>query len=119
MIYQDILESLILSRDGYRAAVLLDKEGETVVSAQKDGDPHAHQILGAYQGIYLRDLARAFSRCALGEVRSFSIDLPDSRVFTETLADGYYVVLMAEPAVPAGVARQSLARAARDLREAL
>lgn len=119
MIYQDILESLILSRGEFRAAVLLDKEGETVVSAQKDADAHVHRVLAAYQGIYLRDLARALGRCALGEIRSFSIDLPDSRVFTETLADGYYVVLMAERSAPAGVARERLARAARDLREAL
>ena len=119
MIYQDILESLILSRREFRAAVLLDKEGETVVSAQKDDDAHAHRILGAYQGIYLRALTRSLGRCSLGEVRSFFIDLPDSRVFTETLADGYYVVLMAERGAPAGVARERLARASRDLREAL
>lgn len=119
MIYQQILESLIRSRDGFQAAVLLDKEGETVVAASRDADLHTHRVLGAYQGIYLRDLARAFGRCSLGEVRFFSIELPDSRVFTETLSDGYYVVLVAGPTEPAGLARRKLARAARDLREVL
>ena len=119
MIYQEILDSLLLSRREFHAAVLLDKEGETVVVAEKEGDPHNHRVLGAYQGIYLRDLARAFTRCSLGDVLFFSIDLPDSRVYTETLTDGYYVVLVAEPDVPAGLAREKLARAARDLREAL
>jgi predicted regulator of Ras-like GTPase activity (Roadblock/LC7/MglB family) len=119
MIYQSILESLVSSRGGFHAAVLLDKEGETVVSAHKNGDAHSHRVLGAYQGIYLRELARALSRCSLGDVRYFSIELPDSRIFTETLEDGYYVVLVAELSEPAGIARRRLARAARDLREAL
>ena len=119
MIYQKILDALIASLAGLLAAVLLDGEGETVVASHRAGDEHSHRVLGAYQGIYLRDLARAFTRCGLGAVRVFSLDLGDTRVHTEALQDGYYVVLLTDDSVAPAIARRQLARASSDLRENL
>ena len=116
MILQQILEALLSALDGLFAAVLLDNEGESVVAAHRDGDDHSHRVIGAYQGIYLRDLSRAFARCGLGEIRSFTIQFGDSCVFTESLQDGYYVVLLASGAVPQSLARRELALAAQELR---
>jgi predicted regulator of Ras-like GTPase activity (Roadblock/LC7/MglB family) len=116
VIFQKILDALLASLEGLHAAVLLDNEGETVVASQRNGDDHSHRVLGAYQGIYLRDLARAFVRCGLGDVRSFTIDFDGSRVLTEALQDGYYVVLLASDAVSRSLARRQLARAADELR---
>jgi predicted regulator of Ras-like GTPase activity (Roadblock/LC7/MglB family) len=116
LIFQRILDALLASLEGLRAAVLLDNEGETVVASHRDGDDHSHRVIGAYQGIYLRDLARAFAHCGLGEIRSFTIEFSDSRVFTESLQDGYYVVLLASDAVPPSLARRQLGRAAEELR---
>ncbi len=116
MILQKILEALVAALEGLYAAVLLDNEGEAVVAARRDGDDHAHRVIGAYQGIYLRDLGRAFARCGLGEIRSFTIQFGDSCVFTESLQDGYYVVLLASDAVPQSLARRELGRAAEQLR---
>ncbi len=116
MIFQKILDALVASLEGLLAAVLLDNEGETVVASHRDGDAHSHRVIGAYQGIYLRDLARAFARCGLGEIREFTIDFDGSRVFTEALQDGYYVVLLTSDAVPRSLARRQLTRAADELR---
>ncbi|MGH9440798.1 MAG: roadblock/LC7 domain-containing protein [Thermoanaerobaculia bacterium] len=116
MILQNILDSLVSSLEGLDAAVLLDNEGEAVVAAHRKGDDHTHRVVGAYQGIYLRDLARAFTRCGLGEIRSFTIEFGNSCVFTEALQDGYYVVLLANNAVTQSLARRRLDLAARELR---
>jgi hypothetical protein len=96
MIYQQILDRLIASLAGLLAAVLLDSEGETVVAAHRAGDEHSHRVLGAYQGIHLRDLARASERSGLGAVQRFSLDFGNMRVHTEALIDGYYVVLLTD-----------------------
>jgi predicted regulator of Ras-like GTPase activity (Roadblock/LC7/MglB family) len=119
MIFQKILDALLACLEGFQAAVLLDSEGETVVASHRAGDQHSHRVIGAYQGIYLRDLARAFARCGLGEIDQFMLDLGESRIFTETLRDGYYVVLLAGEDVPHGLARRHLSRAAVELRAAL
>jgi hypothetical protein len=115
--YQQILESLVGAREGFRAAVLLDPDGETVVSAGREGDPHSHKVLGAYQGIYLRDLARALTHCGLGLVEFFSFHTPEFHVFTESLVEGYYLVLLAAESVAPGIARKDLSGAAARLRE--
>ncbi len=119
MIYQQILDALIASLSGLLATVLLDSEGETVVAAHRIGDEHSHRVLGAYQGIYLRDLARALARCGLGAVRVFSLDFGAMRVHTEALQDGYYIVLLTDDSVAPALARRELARASSDLRENL
>jgi hypothetical protein len=119
VIYQQILDALIASLSGLLAAVLLDSEGETVVAAHRTGDEHSHRVLGAYQGIYLRDLARALARCGLGAVRVFSLDFGAMRVHTEALQDGYYVVLLTDDSVAPALARRQLSRASSDLRENL
>ena len=116
MIYQQILDALIASLAGLLAAVLLDSEGETVVAAHRTGDDHSHRVLGAYQGIYLRDLTRAVSRCGLGTVETFSVDFGATRVHTEALQDGYYVVLLTDDSVAPALARRRLSRASADLR---
>jgi hypothetical protein len=116
MIYQQILDALIASLTGLLAAVLLDSEGETVVAAHRAGDEHSHRVLGAYQGIHLRDLARASERSGLGAVRRFSLDFGNMRVHTEALIDGYYVVLLTDDTVAPTLARVELARASADLR---
>ena len=119
MIYQQILDTLVASLSGLLAAVLLDGEGETVVAAHRAGDEHSHRVLGAYQGIYLRDLVRAAARCGLGGIREFSLDFGKTRVHTEALQDGYYVVLLTDDSVSPALARRRLARASTELRENL
>jgi predicted regulator of Ras-like GTPase activity (Roadblock/LC7/MglB family) len=116
LIFQRILDALLASLNGLRAAVLLDNEGETVVASHREGDDHSHRVVGAYQGIYLRDLARAFARSGLGEIRNFMIEFDGSRVFTESLQDGYYVVLLTGNDVPPSLARRRLGIAADELR---
>ena len=119
MIYQKVLDALVRSRAGLNAALLLDREGETVVAVARSGDPEVHRVLGAYHGIFLRDLARAFGRCALGNIEFFSLDWGMARISTVTLADGFFLMLVAEASVPAGILHHDLARAASDLRDAL
>jgi predicted regulator of Ras-like GTPase activity (Roadblock/LC7/MglB family) len=119
MIFQAILESLLQRGGAFRAAVLLDHEGETVVAAHRAGDDHDHRVVGAYQGIFLRDLSRAYSRCGLGPVDFFAMDRGPERIFTKSLIDGYYVVLLADRSVPVGLARHALESAAGELREQL
>ena len=119
MIYQQILDALVTSLSGVLAAVLLDGEGETVAASHRAGDDHSHRVLGAYQGIYLRDLVRAAARCGLGAIRQFSLDFGSTRVHTEALQDGYYVVVLTDDSVSPAIARRRLARASLELRENL
>jgi len=119
VIYQQILDTLVASLSGLLAAVLLDGEGETVVAAHRAGDDHSHRVLGAYQGIYLRDLVRAAARCGLGAIRQFSFDFGEMRVHTEALQDGYYIVVLTDDSVSPAVARRRLALASIELRENL
>lgn len=115
MIYQQILDALIALRRGFLAAVLLDSEGETVVASRRYGESHDHQVLGAYQGIYLRDLARAFRRCGLGSVERFFTSYPQTRVFTEPLVGGYYLVLLTDRSLPAGLTWHDIGKTATQL----
>jgi len=115
MIYQKILDLLLALHPEFEAAILLDHEGETVVASHRRGDRENHRVLGAYQGIYLRDLSRAFARCGLSDVAAFTMDAGESRIFTRLLKDGYYLVLLAGRDVPAGLARHHLDRTASDL----
>jgi predicted regulator of Ras-like GTPase activity (Roadblock/LC7/MglB family) len=119
VILQRILEALLDRSPAFRAAVLLDYEGETVVAAARSGNDHDYRVLGAYQGIFLRDLLRAFARCDLGAVRSFWMEQGGMRVLTETLSDGYYVILAVNDAVPLGLAAFRVANAAEELRALL
>jgi hypothetical protein len=115
MIYQKIVDLLLGFNAEFEAAILLDHEGETVVAAHRRGDSENHRVLGAYQGIYLRDLSRAFERCGLSDISAFTMDAGESRIFTRLVKDGYYLVLLASREVPAGIARHHLDRTASDL----
>lgn len=119
MILQRILDALIESSPAFLAAVLLDYEGETVVAAARSGNDHDYRVLGAYQGIYLRDLLRAFARCEMGAVRSFWMEQDGARVLTHTLSDGYYIVLVTETTIPVGLAGDRVANAGEELRALL
>jgi predicted regulator of Ras-like GTPase activity (Roadblock/LC7/MglB family) len=119
MPYLSILERLLAETDRALAAVLLDREGETIVGCGYEVSEETQHVIGAYQGIFLNNVARHCRRFALGEVEEVWLDSRTMRVLTAPVHDGYYlvVVLSRDSAMP--LARRSVARAVDELRKEL
>jgi predicted regulator of Ras-like GTPase activity (Roadblock/LC7/MglB family) len=91
MPYQKILDELLRSLPGAKAAVLLDSQGELVIEAG-DKDPH-HRLVGAYQGITLSQARRISRRYPVGEVASLASRYTLGQIAVRSLKDGYYLIL--------------------------
>lgn len=108
MPYQALLEGLVRSVPGARAALLLDAEGEVVVEAGARG--YRARLIGAYQGIALSTARRTAERYLNGQVECLLCRYAEASVILRPLRDGYYVVLDMEPHANTGL---GLHRAAR------
>lgn len=91
MPYRAVLEDLVRSVRGVRAALMLDPEGEVVLEAGERAD--RHRLIGAYQGLALAAARRTFERYAAGRVQYVLCRYDGGRVILRPLLDGYYLVL--------------------------
>ncbi len=113
---QYILANLLANTEAAVGAILLDDTGETVDLACSEVAPADLQIVGAYLGIYLRQMSATLSEGSLGRPRLVHIERDGMHLHLTTLPDGYFLALLQRTPAVVGAARAGLARAADELR---
>ena len=110
MPYRRILENLRARVPGARAALLLDSQGELVVSAGELGEKE--RLVGAYAGITLGLALRGAERHDAGRLDHLVWRHQGGSVVICPLKDGYYLTVFLGPdaIVAAGVQRTKEAR---------
>lgn len=91
MPYGKLLQSLVGSVHGARAALLLDRVGEVVLEAGERAD--RHRLIAAYQGIVLATARRALTRLSAGDLHYMHWRYEAGHVIARPLKDGYYLVI--------------------------
>jgi hypothetical protein len=95
MPFNYLLTNLLVDVPEALGAIFLDDEGETVDYVTRHGEPFDLKVEGAYQGIFIRQLATVFAGAAIGDIESFMVEGRELATLTHLLPDGYYVVLVA------------------------
>ena len=117
MPYQALLDDLVGSVAGARAALLLDGTGEVVIEAgERD---YRQRLIGAYQGIVLSHARRAVQRCHTGEVVFVIARYEGGAIVLRPLKDDYYLVLCLEREANVALAVLSSAETERRVNAAL
>jgi hypothetical protein len=119
MAFHYILGNLLANNDRAAGALFLDGSGETVDYACAAFSPYEMRVLGAYLGIYLRQLERFLSGKDMGSPRLVHIEKEAAHIYAIPLPDGYCLALVQHQPGLVGHARQSLTEAAEQLRREL
>jgi hypothetical protein len=112
MPFNYLLTNLLVDVPEAIGAIFLDDEGETVDYVTRHGEPFDLKVEGAYQGIFLRQLAGSLAAVAINGLESFAVVGSELATLTHLLPDGYYVVLVARNPVARGRAQHHLRRTA-------
>lgn len=115
MPFQYVLANLLADQPDAVGVLFLDDTGETVDFACAEDSPYEMQILGAYLGIYLRQVGKIVSSADLGTVRWLHIERRRRHLHVAVLPDGYYLVLVQRQPARIATAREGLRRAAIEL----
>ena len=91
MPYRMLLESLVGSVHGARAAMLLDPVGEVVLEAGERAD--RHRLIAAYQGIALTTAQRSLARLEAGGLHYMLGRYEAGHVIVRPLKDDYFLVV--------------------------
>jgi predicted regulator of Ras-like GTPase activity (Roadblock/LC7/MglB family) len=83
-----------LEGPGAIGAAFLDPQGQTIAQA---GAADAMEVLGAYQSVWLSEMARASRRAGIGELAELCLEFRDRRVVSAGVKDGYFVLVLLEP----------------------
>ena len=107
MPFQYVLANLLAKNDDAVGVLFLDDTGETVDLACAEFSPYQMRVVGAYVGIYLRQLRRFLEPAVFGSLGTVHIESADLHVFAVPLEDGYYLVLaQRSPTLSARTRRQ-------------
>ncbi|MGD2116048.1 MAG: hypothetical protein PVG07_13400 [Acidobacteriota bacterium] len=115
MPYQYILANLLAKAEGSVGVLFLDDSGETVDLACSDYTPYQMRVLGAYLGIYMRQLRKVTEGNSLGTLELIHIEKESLHVYAAPLPDGYYLVLVQPQPALAAKAEKALYEAAEEL----
>lgn len=120
MVYQDVLANLLANNDHALGALFLDGTGETVDFACGNGfNAYELRVIGAYLGIYLRQLEKVLANNDLGEPRMIHIEKTSLHVYVVPLLDGYHVALVQRHPALVAHARETLNVAVEQLKREL
>ena len=117
--YQYVLANLLANNDDALGVLFLDGSGETVDLACSDLSPYEMRVIGAYLGIYLRQLEKISRQNDLGEMRLVHIEKSAVHIYAVPLPDGYYLALVQRQPALVARARATLESAVEQLRTAL
>jgi len=115
MVFQYVLANLLANNDHALGALFLDGTGETVDLACADFSPYEMRVIGAYLGIYLRQLEKVLANNELGEARMIHIEKRTLHIYVVPLPDGYHLALVQRHPALVGRARDSLNEAVAQL----
>lgn len=113
MPFQYILADLLAQNDGAVGALFLDDAGETIDYACTEANPMDMRLLGAYVGIYLRQLRRFLEPGVFGVLGTVHIESSELHVFAVPLDDGYYLVVAQRSPTLSARTRRQVDRAAK------
>jgi len=119
MAYQYILANLLAKADDAVGVLFLDDSGETVDLACSEFTPYQMRVLGAYLGIYMRQLRKVTEGNNLGVPELIHIEKEALHVYAAPLPDGYYLVLVQRQPALVATAQRALTDAARELTRSL
>ena len=115
MPFQYVLANLLADHPDAVGVLFLDDTGETVDFACAEASPYEMQLLGAYLGIYLRQVGNIVQDADLGTIRWIHIERRNRHLHVTVLPDGYYLVLVQQQPARVATARESLRKAAAEL----
>ena len=114
MAVEYILANLLA--ETHAAGVLfLDGSGETVDVVCSEFTPYEMRVLGAYLGIYLKQVGNALGEWSMGSPRLINVEKDRLHIYALMLPDGYYLVLVQRRPALVGKARLQLDKAAGEL----
>lgn len=120
MVFQYVLANLLANNDHALGALFLDGSGETVdLACGTDFTPYEMRVIGAYLGIYLRQLERVLANNDLGEARMIHIEKKSLHIYVVPLPDGYHLALVQRHPALVARARESLNEAVEQLKREL
>jgi len=113
--FQYVLANLLANNNDALGALFLDDNGETVDLACSGYSPYQMRVVGAYLGIYLRQIEKLLTGNDLGASQLVHIEKRDVHIYAMPLPDGYYLVLVQRRPALVGRARITMADAADQL----
>jgi predicted regulator of Ras-like GTPase activity (Roadblock/LC7/MglB family) len=113
--FQYVLANLLANNDQALGALFLDDNGETVDLACAGYTPYQMRVVGAYLGIYLRQIEKVLIGNEVGEPRLVHIEKKAVHIYAMPLPDGYYLVLVQRLPALVGRARTTMVEAAAQL----
>jgi hypothetical protein len=119
MPYQYILANLLAQVEGAVGVLFLDDSGETVDLSCSEHTPYQMRVLGAYLGIYMRQLEKVLEGNRMGGPRMIHVHKDALHIFAHALPEGYYLVLVQRQPAVVATAQRALAGAARELERSL
>ena len=119
MPYQYVLANLLANNEEALGVLFLDPGGETVDLACADLSHYEMRVIGAYLGIYLRQLDRLLRQNDLGNLQLVHIEKSAVHIYAMPLPDGYFVALVQRQPALVARARTTLEVAVGQLRAAL
>ena len=112
MPFNYLLTNLLVDIPHALGAIFVDPEGEAVEWVTRHGDPFDLKVEGAYHGIFKRQLENLGSTSELGKIGAYIVEGSRLVTLTQTLPDGYYVVLIVDRSGSRAEALHRLRRAA-------
>ena len=120
MVFQYVLANLLAHNDHALGALFLDGTGETVdLACGTDFSPYEMRVIGAYLGIYLRQLERLLASNDLGEARMIHIEKKALHIYVVPLPEGYHLALVQGHPAMVAHAKETMALAVEQLRQEL
>ena len=120
MVFQYVLANLLAHNDHALGALFLDGTGETVdLACGTDFTPYEMKVIGAYLGIYLRQLDRLLASNDLGEARMIHIEKKALHIYVVPLPEGSHLALVQGHPAMVAHARETMNLAVEQLRQEL
>lgn len=113
--FQYVLANLLANNDQALGALFLDDNGETVDLACAGYTPYQMRVVGAYLGIYLRQIEKVLTGSEAGQPRLIHIEKKVVHIYAMPLPDGYYLVLVQRHPALVARARATMVEAAAQL----
>lgn len=115
MPFQRELDSIVRDVRGALGAILVDFEGEAVVTSSTGISAYDLKVVGAYGVLFFDNLRRLSGETGAGAPSLFSIDGSGCRILCAPLKDGYHLVLVGGASTHVSIAAEKLRSCAERL----
>jgi len=116
MPFEYLLADLIARNEGVVGVLFVDDSGETVDLVCAEANHYQMKVVGAYVGIYLRQMEEFLRLGDYGAPRWLHIEKDHMHILVSPLPDGYYLVLVQRAPASVAQSRRRLEQAAEQLR---